>query len=320
MLYIHTSNRLENLIQAFATILKEQPLPPLKQEIIVVQSQGMERWISMSFAEQLGVWANSTFPFPYKIVWQLFKDALRPLKLADVSPFEPEVMVWSLMDILPQLFAKQALTELNRYLQEDEQDIKRYQLAWRIAEVFDQYVVYRPDWLAHWENDTQPLELKNDPQAVWQARLWQALIKRHGTQHRAQLRTNFLNHIHKLENNLRFQRISVFGISALPPFHLEVLAKLGQVIEVHLFFINPCQEAWGHIISESEMARKVTKVKDQTMTAEAQYYEKGNTLLASMGKMGRDFLDLLTEYPQFAQDYFDEPGQSTLLTTLQSDI
>ncbi len=66
MLHIHTSNRLESLIQALATVIKSNPLPPLVQETIVVQSQGIERWVSMSLAEQLGVWANGEFPFPIR--------------------------------------------------------------------------------------------------------------------------------------------------------------------------------------------------------------------------------------------------------------
>ncbi|MDM8562034.1 exodeoxyribonuclease V subunit gamma [Candidatus Marithioploca araucensis] len=314
MLHIHTSNRLESLAQDCATIIKENPQPPLIREIIVVQNQGMARWLSMSLAEKLGVFAHGHFPFPDALLWQVFKAVL---ELPDISQFERDVMLWSLMDILQKILENQEFMEINAYLQDDDQEIKRFQLAWRLANVFDQYVVYRPDWLADWENEKQPESLKNDSQARWQAILWRALIARFGTAHRAKLRAAFFSKAENLANNPRFQRISIFGISALPPFHLDVLAGLGKVVEVHVFLLNPCKEYWGRIVSDGEMAYQTG---NQSIAPETLYFEKGNTLLASLGRMGRDFIDMLNEYPHVNHDYFDEPGEETLLACLQSDI
>ncbi len=314
MLHIHTSNRLEYLAQDCATIIKENPKPPLIREIIVVQNQGMARWLSMSLAEKLGVFAHGHFLFPDALLWQVFKAVL---DLPDISQFERDVMLWSLMEILPKLLENQEFMEINAYLQDDEQEIKRFQLAWRLANVFDQYVVYRPNWIADWENEKQPKELKNDSQAHWQAILWRALIARFGYKHRAKLRAEFFSKAENLANNPRFKRISVFGISALPPFHLDVLAKLGKVVEVHVFLLNPCKEYWGRIVSDGEMAYQTA---NQSIAPETLYFETGNALLASLGRMGRDFIDMLNEYPHVNHDYFDEPGEETLLACLQSDI
>jgi exodeoxyribonuclease V gamma subunit len=69
---VFTSNRLEVLIDILAKILQE-PLPhPLMPETIVVQSKGMERWISMELAKKHGVCANIRFPFPNAFADNLF--------------------------------------------------------------------------------------------------------------------------------------------------------------------------------------------------------------------------------------------------------
>jgi exodeoxyribonuclease V gamma subunit len=329
MLHIHTSNHLERLIKAFASVIQQQPLPPLIPETIVVQSKGMERWLSMQLAQHIGVWAQGYFPFPNDLLWRVFKETL-PDNLPDTSRFEREVMVWSLMDILPDFLNYPEFTELHSYLYKDDSDIKRFQLAWRIADIFDQYLVYRPTWLADWENGKQPFELQNDLQAHWQALLWQKLVERHGASHRANLRARFFQHLSNITNSLRFsQRLSVFGISALPPFHLEVLAELGKVIDVQVFLLNPCQEYWGHIVSDSDMALRTARVKGEPVAPESLYFEKGNSLLASMGKMARDFIDMLNDYPHDSHDYFERPdafseqenlSELTLLQTIQSDI
>ncbi len=303
MLHIHTSNHLEHLIQVLADLIQSSPLPPLVPENIVVQDQGTEKWLSMLLAQHLGVWANSRFMRPDAMLWYVFKEVLQTD--TNVSNFEREVMVWKLMDILPQFIDKPEFQELKSYLQTDEQAIKCYQLAWRIADVFDQYTVYRPAWLFDWETGKQPLEA--DSQAHWQALLWQELVAQYGDRHRAKLRVEFFA---KLPTSKpRFPRLTVFGISVLPEFHLEVLAKLGQVIDVHIFVINPCQEYWGDIVTDSEIAH-----------SNAEYLEKGNTLLASMGKIGRNFIDMFNEYQHVGHEYFIEPGKDSLLHRIQTDI
>ncbi len=302
MLHIHTSNRLEYLIQALAQLIKSSPLPPLIPENIVVQDQGMEKWLSMLLADNLGVCANSRFMRPDAMLWYVFKEVLRTK--TDISSFEREVMVWKIMDILPKFIDNPEFQELKNYLKADESAIKNFQLAWRIADVFDQYTVYRPNWLFDWEIGKQPLQ---DTQANWQAILWQELTITYGNHHRAKLRNEFFA---KLPTSKpRFQRLTVFGISVLPAFYLEILAQLGQVIDVHIFVMNPCQEYWGDIVTDNEMAHTT-----------ADYFIKGNTLLASMGKIGRNFIDMFNEYQHVEHKYFITHDNKSLLHHIQTDI
>ena len=62
-LKLFTSNRFEILAKQLAGVV-QTPLPtPFTPEIIVVQSRGMERWISMELARLNGISANCFFPF-----------------------------------------------------------------------------------------------------------------------------------------------------------------------------------------------------------------------------------------------------------------
>ena len=63
-LRIHTSNRLDLLVERLARDLREDPLPPLEREVIVVQSQGMHRWLTLELARRLGIAASLSVPFP----------------------------------------------------------------------------------------------------------------------------------------------------------------------------------------------------------------------------------------------------------------
>ena len=90
----------------------------------------------------------------------------------------------------------------------------------RIAETFDQYVLYRPELITRWEQGADD---------HWQAVLWRDLAGGLEQQHRAALGKVFLERIRKAAPGAFAlpQRVSLFGISYLPPFHLQILGRPG---------------------------------------------------------------------------------------------
>ena len=69
---------------------------------------------------------------------------------------------------------------LQRYLENDEDGSKLYQLAEKIADIFDGYLVYRPEWMAMWEAGEPVAELidgEGQQEHPWQPILWQALYE-----------------------------------------------------------------------------------------------------------------------------------------------
>jgi exodeoxyribonuclease V gamma subunit len=51
-------------MEALTAVTGRSRNDPLKAETIVVQSKGMERWISLELARRQGICANVAFPFP----------------------------------------------------------------------------------------------------------------------------------------------------------------------------------------------------------------------------------------------------------------
>ena len=315
-LKLFTSNRLEILAKKLARIV-QTPLPtPFTPEIIVVQSQGMERWISMELARLNGISANCSFPFPNAFLENIFKKLIPDLP--EVSPFEPEMMTFRLMKIIPACAGTKGFENLQAYLVEDGNQLKLYQLAGRLADLFDQYQVFRPRLLFQWE---QSKEEKKSPD-VWQARLWRELSHGHEGLHRARLRETLLKQIAdmRLEPARLPARVSLFGISHLPLFHLQAFAELSRLIEVNLFLIEPCREYWADIRSDREIKKIRRKNPRVAENIEWYHFEKGNRLLAAMGALGRDFLKLISDLDCDIYEQFAEPQEHSILSCLQSDI
>lgn len=299
---LYLSNRLEILVEQLALIVKQPPSTTFKSEIIVVQSKGMERWLSMELAKRFGIWANCRYPFPDNFLWDIFHIVLG--EIPDINLFTPPVMSWRIMKILPDFLNKTPFSHIKNYIGEKENQLKAYQLSGRIADTFDRYTVYRPEMILQWGRMNESDD--------WQHILWNELTKDNDGKNRAHVLYRFFEEIqeNRFDKKDLPERISIFGISALPLYHLKVIQAISQFIDVYFFFLNPTCEYWGDIIPDRRASR---------LSRPELHFETGNPLLASMGKMGRDFFNtIIGDTEQY--DLFDEPQDNNLLTRIQSDI
>ncbi len=111
------------------------------------------------------------------------------------------------------------------------------------------------------------------------------------------------------------ERVSIFGISYLPAFHLEVLKGLSALMDVSLYCLNPCREYWADIMPERRITRIAARVPEADL-----HMESRNDLLASMGRLGRNFLDMVIDLEPEETDLFVGGGRSTMLERVQDDI
>lgn len=306
MLRIIHSNRMEHLRDLLAEQLRIPAPDWFTPETVIVQSQGIKRWLDMSLARAVGISANIDYLYPGRFVWNAYR-TVHP-HLPDTSPFDSAILVWRILGLFEQLDPDDLrLKELHGYLARADH-YERFELAWRIADVFDQYLVYRPDWIDDWEKNTHQ---------HWQAVLWRELAK-DPTPHRARLHQQLAAALPTLTQRPATlpERISIVGIGTLPHAYVDVFALLGQLCEVHLYLLNPCREYWGLINTEREIARRNSEDE-----AEALYLETGNRLLASLGRQGRDFHHLLADANNVEQyEQFQDIEEDNLLHCLQADI
>jgi exodeoxyribonuclease V gamma subunit len=303
-----------------AEVVKAPGLAPMEPEIIVVPSRGLERWVRMGIAERLGVAANLRFPFPRGFVEEAMTAVLGPPP-EEARAFSPDRLAWSIAALLPELCAGEGFERLHRYLEGDAPGARRLALARALAETLDQYPIYRPDWALAWE--------RGEP-AEFQAELFRALVARHGAFHMAARARAFIEAATQPEPALAGlpRRVSLFGVAALPPLFVELLAALGHHTELHLFVLSPSREHWAEIRSRREITRAVGPrgVADPA-AEEALLLTVGNPLLASLGRVGRDFqfvLESAVDYIEGEEDLYVEPTRgpvgATMLATIQSDI
>ncbi len=325
---------MENLLALLDKIQQISPLSFFAKETIVVQNAGMQHWLNMSLAQQRGISMNIDYALPAQYLWKLIRSLASSENVPDQSPYSREVLTWRIYALLASenVLNDDDFAAVNNYwLAEnsssaDEQaQLKRYQLAHQLADLFEQYLIFRPDWIDAWSqgkvqdklNGIESDELHGS--AVWQGKLWQLLTEQQAYNPKTLIADALANIEQK--KTLLPPRLSFFGINAMAPIWLDFIQQLSEHLDIHFFHLNPCFSYWGDIQTEKQAFQHL---KQWTDNFDDHNLSVGNPLLANLGQQGREFIALLQDHSTIdinAFDQADDPEQSkTLLAAIQQDI
>ena len=310
---------------------------PLVPSTVIVQGQGMERWIAQSVAREAGVCANTAFLYPRNLLERVFSlsegeaEAAGSGPLAAPSPgWEPTQLAWVIAKQLADHAEAPELAPLARQLGAPDRNWRIVQLADQLASLFDDYITYRPDWVRRWAGDdaTSRNESLLGEDEAWQSWLFARVRAALGPGHLADRAAAFSAAVRDagahpesaLANRMRkaFPRgFEVFAVSTLPPLYLSLIDDLAQLVDVHLSVLSPSRHFWADLwkeIKDEGAVEPATGAEDRITSAER--------LLAGLGRLGSDFqqaLENVSGYVELEGDRFEAPGPSgSILERIQS--
>lgn len=82
--------------------LQRHPQPPMQQDVILVQSNGMAEWVKMELACLGGVCVATRVELPSRFLWRTFCQVLGRQAVPPESPLDKTPMVWRLIAQLVQ--------------------------------------------------------------------------------------------------------------------------------------------------------------------------------------------------------------------------
>ncbi|MGR9035512.1 MAG: exodeoxyribonuclease V subunit gamma, partial [Gammaproteobacteria bacterium] len=306
MFILHSSNKTENLVMHLCAVFENSPLSsPFSKEVFLIQSQGMERWLSQQLTSRFGVFGNFEFLFPGRF-FSLLSEKIE-LSLSD-AVFDRELMIWRIENLLRGLEGDEFLP-LAHYLSGENAAMKRYQLARQLAHLFDQYQIMRPQMLEAWQKGMSFYDSETE---VWQGGLWREIIEICGDRHRGMLWLEAIARLNEAGEGglagLLPERVSVFGLNTMPPLFLSYLAGLSKHCQLHLYLLNPAQTYWADLSGRRQRLKKDA--------------DGGHPLLAALGQQGCEFQEMLLEQAQFdfEPESFEPSPAENNLQRLQNDI
>jgi exodeoxyribonuclease V gamma subunit len=238
---------MENLLVLLDKIQHISPIPVFSKETIVVQNAGMQHWLNLALAEQRGISMNIDYALPAQFLWKLLRTMASEDKVPEQSPFSREVLTWRICELLASenVVNNDDFTPANQYWQDvvtegvkeysgkQQAELKRYQLACQLADLFEQYLIFRPEWIDTWH---QGKTLSSDQSsneanafqdtAQWQGKLWY-LLTRDQAYNPVSLLQDAIANI-EAKKSLLPPRISFFGINAMAPMWLSFINALSN--------------------------------------------------------------------------------------------
>lgn len=316
---LHFSNDLERMADRMSADLVDagRQLGAFSPQVIITQTEGMKSWLRLRMAEQSGVVANLEFLQPKDLVWRLQYYVLdRDLMREQLSR---EEMCWGLYALMGDQQFLSRFEQLRNYFDGDE--IRRVAFASKLADLFDQYQIYRWRTIQEWNRMTaEELAATSD----WQPWLWRKLTEKYDVAgfDRAETADRLIEALGQPvaadRVRERLPHLHVFGVAIITPFFQRIFHALSRVIDLHVYLVNPAPtQYWLDHASEKRIAYLTQNSKVPQ--------PKGNDLLLNWGRIIRDSFSLLFKDEHLVNTCDDtlvsEPAKpETLLQLIQHSI
>ena len=318
-LYLQVSNSLSALARRMCLQLQAQENGVFQPFYIVTQTEGMNNWLKLQMSACMGIAANYRFLKPNDIIF----DVYQLLGGRYTQSMAPESLTWLLYKLLnDSYFTARFKSVASYYAEGADKDVKRLALAEKLADLLDQYQIYRPEMIRRW-NEAELSEVGADD---WQMYLWIKAreISKGMLPDRTQIGQYVLDALARGEHAGHLKdhipAVHIFGLSVITAYHLQLFSALAPHLDFYFHILNPApSEYWFEDRSEKQLA--FLKKKGW---AEPHDVALGNQLLVSWGRLIQNTFSLFFQQEELINSYEEvepePPGDSTLLHRIQQDI
>ncbi|QJD95708.1 exodeoxyribonuclease V subunit gamma [Mucilaginibacter robiniae] len=318
-LRLNASNSLEQLAQQLCAELIQQRHHVFQPYYIITQTEGMNNWLKQQLANTLGIAANYRFIKPSELVYELYRLFDGPYN----SGVTPGNYCWLIYQFLDEPDFRNRFPVIATYYEKViNKDVKRIALAEKVADLFDQYQIYRPEIITEWNSSSLESCTSDD----WQQYLWIKMqnVTEGISPDKTILRQYVLDKLQEpgYQQLLRMKMpaLHLFGLSVITEYHIALLSRLGNYITTSFHVLNPAPELYWF---EDRTERQLLAMKKRGQI-NPDVTVIGNPLLLNWGRLIQNSFTLLFQDDNFLNAYQEitqvAPSGHCLLAEIQQDI
>ncbi len=134
-------------------VFNDTSVSPLLLDKVIIMNKGMQTYIQQKIASINGICSGIQFEQIWGFIWDLHKAFNNADKY---NRFSHEHLTWSIYSLVDKWSNQDDLVfkQMSTYIKSEDGQIDKeraYQLAGVIADTYDQYQMYRPEWILAWD-------------------------------------------------------------------------------------------------------------------------------------------------------------------------
>lgn len=272
----------------YQTTQEQNPFAPAT---LIVHSHAMAMYLKNKLAKKLGIATRIRFLLPTTFDREVRKTVLHTNHIKTIATkdlikhpdyvshtlhalrgdniFDPKYLEWIILSIISSEVNHDTICNLpvlgNYLFSENKRDKKKsnrtflplraVEFARQMAKVFNRYLFFREFQLRDWEIG----HMEPNSEHVWQQWLWQQITKattpatyreNELEEIKAKLHTNVTNSSLLLQN--QFGYTSIFAVSYLPPYYVNLLNTLSSVMPLDFFYFDSTKPVFSTTPKEDE--------------------------------------------------------------------
>ncbi|WAI18829.1 MAG: exodeoxyribonuclease V subunit gamma [Buchnera aphidicola (Brevicoryne brassicae)] len=311
MFIIYKSNKLDVLLSKACQIIQKKPLSNIfEKEIFIHDSKILFQYLNVFFANKIGISTNLKLYHPKNFIWKIFEKILYKKKIK--NRFTKSSITWDIMNILNN-------KNFFKYIRKKDNISKKFKFSYLMANIFEKYLIYRPNWINEWEKNEKRLFI--DKNERWQIKLWQEIKNHRKKNHQSIYHfSNLFNKFQSLENEKKIQkkdfpnRFFIISSFALNPSYIKIFKIISQYTNIYFLYLTPFKKNIFHfdLIQNSNILSKEKTRKENILN---------HTILSLWGKYEEYYiLKIIYSKKTKKINYFQKTENTNLLNNIKNNF
>lgn len=305
MFFLYKFNQLNTLFLKICKIIKQKPLPYIfEKEIIIHDNEILFQYLNIFTANYTGISSDFKLINPHIFIWKIFEKTIPKNEIKNI--LQKTTNVWKIMKII----------EKNNFLEnikKNDHKIKKFEFSFLMENLFQKYILYRPQWIQDWKNKENKI-LKTNSEKSWQIKLWNEIIN--DNKRLNQSTNNFSSVFYKFENLIKKKvklpkRIFVIWSLPINPSYIEIFHKISIHTNVYFLYLTAYKN--NTISSKVVINDHLSHLKSKN-----NFY---NTLEELWGKYENSYLFFIKNLKNIKiKNYFEKYYTDNLLNNIKNNI
>ena len=257
MLKIYKSNQIELITELFAKEIFVNP-PQITEEISAcVNNYFLGKWIR----DEITLSNKISALYEIKTTKQFSEEIINKIYSKEVSDeWEIDNLRWMIINTFEELekFKEsfQIKKWLNKYLRSCVVDIDIFTLVSKISFIFNEYFIYRPELIRHWDQceiDSPRLFYGITKEQQWQPILFKLLQKKALNNPSCLLMMDIVKDIDYFRSSIDKSVSSqsyIFANNNLSKLEIDFFTKISKYKNIYIYVLSPGYDLWNRINTE----------------------------------------------------------------------